>query len=213
MQQSPIFQTTCKDGKLRVDQMNISVVALFHRLVWSIPRDSVTNIIQRPGVLSTGVEIYSTHGVYIVETLSKSKASEFAALFVHPAPPQVQPQQSPTKPSPVPEQTVPRDIPIDAEIQRIKLEIEQRRLQLSQVNADMATIRSHYQQSHLHGGGKVVGFVRTWQQSDKDAQLRKLQPVKEQLQREKLALEQQLNQLKIRKAQGTTHITPPRQTK
>ncbi len=207
MQQPPIFQTTCKDGTLLVDQMNISVVAPFNKLVWSIPRNSVTNIIQKPGFLSTEVEIYSAHGVYIVRTLPKSKASELVALFVHSTPPQVQSLQQ------APAQTAPIGIPIDAEIQRIKMEIEQLRLQLSQVNANMTNIRSHYQQSHMHGGGKVGSFVRAVQRSDKDAKLKKQQPMKERLQREKLALEQQLGQLKILKAQGTTHIMPPGKAK
>jgi archaellum component FlaC len=98
-------------------------------------------------------------------------------------------------------------VPIDTEIERIKLEIEQVRLQLRQVSANMSSVRSHYQQGHIHGGGKVGGFVRAVQRSGKDASLRKQQPVKEQLQQEKLALEQQLNRLKILKTQGTTHIT------
>jgi hypothetical protein len=148
-----------------------------------------------------------------VQTLPKQKASEFVALFEHPSPQQVQSQQSQAKPSQAPGQTAPIGIPIHTEIQRIKMEIEQRRLQLSQINAEMTNIRSHYQQRHVHGGGKVGSFVRTLQRADTDAKLRKEQPVKERLQQEKLELEQQLNQLKILKAQGTTHIMPPRKTK
>ncbi len=210
MQQAPIFQTTCKDGTLLVDGMNISLVAPFNRLIWSISRNSVTNIIQKPGFLSSEVQIYSAHGVYVVQTLPKPKANELVALFVHSAPQQVRPQQSQMMPLQPPVQT---GIPIDAEIQRIKMEIEQRRLQLSQINTHMANIRSHYQQRHVHGGGKVGGFVRTVQRSSKDAELRKQQPVKERLQREKLALEQQLGQLKLLKSQGTTHLVQPRKAK
>jgi hypothetical protein len=119
--------------------------------------------------------------------------------------PQVQPRQSQ-----VPMQSSmqqPMGTPIDAEIQRVKMEIEQRRLQLSQVNANMSNIRAHYQQKHVHGGGQLGSFVRGVQRSTKDAQLKKQQPIKERLQREKLALEQQLSKLKMLKAQGITHIT------
>jgi hypothetical protein len=86
----------------------------------------------------------------------------------------------------------PMGAPIDVEIQRVKMEIEQRRLQLSQVNANMSNVRAHYQQKHVHGGGQLGGAVRDIQRSNKDARLKKQQPIKERLQREKLALEQQL---------------------
>ncbi len=97
--------------------------------------------------------------------------------------------------------------PIDAEIKQVKMEIEQRRLQINQVNANMSNVRAHYQQKHVHGGGKFGSFVRGVQRSSKDAELKKQQPAKERLQREKLALEQQLSKLKLLKAQGVTHIT------
>jgi hypothetical protein len=203
MQQPSMFQTTCKDGHLLVDQLNISVVAPFNRLVWSIPRDSVTNVVQKHSFLSSEVEIYSAHGIYIVKTLPKPKANEFAALLAQPPLHQSQPQQVQAP------QTQSAGIPIDAEIQRVKLEVEQRRLHLREVSANMANIRSQYQQGHVHGGGKLGGFVRDVQRSGEDAKLRKQQPLKERLQREKLALEQQLSQLKLLKAQGVTHITPP----
>jgi len=97
-------------------------------------------------------------------------------------------------------------IPIDLEITRLKQEIKQRQLQLRQVNSEMAAIRAHYQQNHMHGGGKIGGFVRLVQQGGKDGQLKKYQPVKERLEREKLELEQQVNRLNLLKAQGTTYI-------
>jgi len=50
-------------------------------------------------------------------------------------------------------------------------------------------------------------MIGAMQRGGKDGKLRKQQPVKEQLQREKLALEQQLANLKTLKAQGMTHIT------
>lgn len=204
MQQPPIFQTTCKDGQLLVDQLNISVVAPFNRLVWSIPRSSVTNIIPKYGLIMAEVEIHSTHGVYTVKTLPKPKANELAGLLAQHGAPVRTFQQAPAQPA---------GVPIDAEIQRVKLEIEQRRLQLRQVGTNMANIRSHYQQSHVHGGGKLGGVVRDMQRSGKDAKLRKQQPVKERLHREKLALEQELNHLKILKAQGITHITRSKKAK
>jgi hypothetical protein len=99
-------------------------------------------------------------------------------------------------------------IPIDEAINQVKLAIQQLGLQIRQVNANMATVRAHYQQSHMHGGGKVGGFIRDGQRTGKDANLKKQQPVKEQLQQRKLTLEQRLNELKILKAQGTTYIRP-----
>lgn len=100
-----------------------------------------------------------------------------------------------------------QQIPIDEEIKRVKVEIEKRRLQLKQVNTGMANTRAHYQQGHLRGGGKVGGFIRLFQGASKDAKLKKQQPVKEQLQKEKQALEEQLSNLKILKLQGITHVT------
>ncbi len=139
---------------------------------------------------------------YPVPTMKKKEAQQAIlqayASFVNANPPQDRQQ--------VPGRTVPMGVPIDSEIQRVKMEIEQRRLQLKQVNATMSNIRSHYQQGHVHGGGKLGSFVRSVQRSGKDSKLRKQQPVKERLQREKLSLEQRLNELKILKAQGITHI-------
>lgn len=136
---------------------------------------------------------------------SKKKEAERAILDAQArwitSNPQVQPQQPQ-----IPTQQ-PMGTPIDVEIQRVKMEIEQRRLQLSQVNANMSNIRAHYQQKHVHGGGQFGGVVRDIQRSNKDARLKKQQPIKERLQREKLTLEQQLSNLKMLKAQGITHIT------
>lgn len=96
---------------------------------------------------------------------------------------------------------------IEAEIQRVKLEIEQNRLLLRQVNTTMASIRAHYQQEPAHGRTLWLGkSKREIQRSRKDADLQKHQPVKEKLQQEKLTLEQYLSQLKLLKAQGVTHI-------
>lgn len=105
----------------------------------------------------------------------------------------------------------PMGIPIGAEIQRVKMEIEQRRLQLGQVNAFISSVHAHYQQNHVHGGGQFGGFVRAVQQSSKDAELRQQQPIKERLQQEKIVLGQQLSRLKLLKAQGITHVNqmPP----
>lgn len=102
----------------------------------------------------------------------------------------------------------PSGVPIDAEIQRIQFQIEQCRLQLSGVNASMASTRAHYSQHHVHGGGKAGHFVRGMQRAGKDGRLASMQPHKEQLQQQKLALEQQLSHLKMLKAQGITHVQP-----
>lgn len=117
-------------------------------------------------------------------------------------------QFSGSPPPPVPQQQVlQQSIPIDMEIQRVKLEIENYKLQLRQVNTQMTSTRSRYQQGHVHGGGKVGGFIRSAQRFNKDMNLIKQQPVKEQLQREKLAREQYLLQIKTLKAQGVQFIT------
>jgi len=116
-----------------------------------------------------------------------------------------QPQQPRMSMQPVLQQ--PAGTPIDAKINQVKMEIEQRRLQLSQVNANMSSARAHYSQKHVHGGGKFGGFIRDVQRSNKDSMLKKQQPLKERLHREKLVLEQQLSNLKMLKAQGITHIT------
>jgi len=98
-------------------------------------------------------------------------------------------------------------VPIDLEIARVKQEIEQKRLQLRQVKSEMANIRAHYSQSvHMHGGGTVGKLVRAAQHGAKNGRLKSHQGNKERLEREKLALDQQLNQLKVLKAQGTTHV-------
>lgn len=109
----------------------------------------------------------------------------------------------PSRQQPVPQQ----QIPIDMEIQQVQLKIEQCKLQLREVSTNMANARSHYQQRHIHGGGKFGSLIRSSQRGSKDAKLRKQQPAKERLQREKLAQEQYLHQLKSIKAQGIRFIT------
>jgi len=100
----------------------------------------------------------------------------------------------------------PMGIPIGTEIQRVKMEIEQRRLQLGLVNASISSVNEHYEQNHVHRGGPFGDFVRAVQQSSKNSELRQQQPIKERLQREKIVLGQQLSRLKILKAQGITHV-------
>jgi hypothetical protein len=98
-------------------------------------------------------------------------------------------------------------IPIDQEIQDVKAALDQVKLNLKQVNANMSAIRAQYSQHHVHGGGKLGGFVRGAQRSGKDHALAKQQPVKNSLTQQKLQLEQQLTHLKALKAQGVTYIT------
>jgi septation ring formation regulator EzrA len=97
-------------------------------------------------------------------------------------------------------------IPIDPEIQRVKGLLDQVKLNLKQVNANMSAIRAQYSQHHVHGGGKLGGFVRGVQRSGKDHALAKLQPTKNNLTQQKINLENQLAQLKALKAQGKTHV-------
>lgn len=118
------------------------------------------------------------------------------------------PPNQPAYGSPQPMYQQPSGIPIDAEIQRLQLQIEQCRIQLSGVNSQMSATRAHYSQHHVHGGGQFGHLVRGAQRSGKDAALRKQQPHKEQLQRQKLALEQQLLHLRSLKAQGVAFVQP-----
>jgi hypothetical protein len=103
-------------------------------------------------------------------------------------------------------QPPPHPVPINNEIQRVKLEIEQRRLKLREVNTQMANIRARYQQ------WRVGGIIGMFQRGMKNDDLAALQPTKERLQREKLKLEHYLNQLKTLKVQGTKFVTllPPK---
>jgi hypothetical protein len=160
--------------------------------------------------MQTGIPLFmgitiTVNGQPQMVPTSKKKEVERAILDAKArlfAGPRVQPQQPQ-----VPIQAMPTGTPIDVEIQQVKLAIQQKGLQLKQINANMASIRSQYSQHHVHGGGKLGGFVRGAQRSGKDHALAKQQPAKEKLQREKLALEQQLSHLKMLKAQGVTHIT------
>lgn len=93
-------------------------------------------------------------------------------------------------------------IPIDMEIQRVKQEIQQKKLSLREVNTKMASQRAHYQQQYHFKG--ALGRV---QRASKNIRLAQSQPIKEKLQKEKLALEQYLLHLQTLKAQGIRMIT------
>lgn len=95
--------------------------------------------------------------------------------------------------------------PIDYVIKDVRALVEMRQLQLRQVNTEMASIRAHYQQGHLHGGGKFGGFVRIVQRGTKNAKLKELQKSKEVKQLMIMQLEQCLSRLKMAKGQGVLY--------
>jgi hypothetical protein len=179
----------------------------------AIPLNQIVNIqLGMMGIMQ--ITIQTTGGqAYSVPTMKKQEAQQAIlqaqSRFVNANPPQPILYQQPPQAMPMqpPPQIAPAGTPIDIEIQQVKLAIRQKGLQLKQTNANMASIRSQYSQHHVHGGGKLGGFVRGAQRSGKDHALARQQPAKEKLQREKLALEQQLAHLKALKAQGVTHIT------
>jgi hypothetical protein len=183
--QEPLYQTSYMGFYIKVFYDRVEFRS--SQGVQSIPMSKLAGV-QVASMLIMQITIQTTDGrAYPVPTMKKQEAQQAIlqayARFVNANSPylamQPQYQQPSFPPAQAPMQTAPMGVPIDAEIQRIKLEIEQLRLQLSQVNANMSSVRSHYQQGHIHGGGKVGGFVRAVQRSGKDANLRKQQPVKE----------------------------------
>jgi len=179
-QPTAVFQTICKQGKLHIENGTIFVKAIFIGIVWSIPISHIIAVTSAStGFMTAEVNVYTAQGLQKIETLNKKKAAELVAFL-----------------------NSPQVLPIDMEMQRTKFEIEQRRLSLREINTTMSSQRSRYQQSHVNG------FIGQMQRSDKNAHLRKNQPMKEKLQQEKLLLERHLNQLQLLKSQGVSSAFP-----
>ncbi len=177
--QSP-FQAKCKEGMLYVDNSSV-LVTNKKGPVWSVPIQSIVLINQRKHLFSVDVSIYTVQGEHRAKHLPKQQANHFLALFANHQPPH---------------------IPIDEEIERIKFEIENYRLNLREVNMAMANKRSRYQQGH------AGGFIGQMQRGAKNADLSRYQPIKEKIEQEKLQLERQLQQLKLSKKQGIKTVVP-----
>jgi hypothetical protein len=182
MQQT--FQSRCQAGFLFIDQTTISLVTFLHREpIWRMPRNSMITFTVKWRFISGDLEIVSAQGTYTLRYLPKKKVQEFMVLF-----------------------STPEIVPIESETQRLQFEIEQRRLELRQVNTTMANARAHYEQTRWRGGGDINRIVRASQKGRELGTLKRQQPMKEQLQQEKLALEQRLQQLNVLKSQGSTTI-------
>jgi hypothetical protein len=198
-----LLNISCSQGHLQLTEQDmLQVVAPFNHVLWSIPRNSLLNIVEKQGMIFSAVEIQSSYGTYLVEMLKKNEAKELVTWLHNIPPGAAAAQYRPPRPG---------EVPIDVQIQQVKAAIEQKRLELRAVNTNMSAIRARYQQHHVHGGGKFGGFVRDIQRGSKDGRLSKLEPSKEKLQREKLFLEQHLAHLKALKAQGVTHVIPPKE--
>lgn len=144
-----------------------------------MPLTSIIAITSSIGFMMGELTVFSVQGERKIETLQKKKALEILAFLNRP-----------------------QTIPVDREIQRTKFALEQCTLNLRQVNMNMSSTRAHYQQAHLHG------LIGDFQRGSKNANLRKNQPVKEQLQQRKLTLEKHLSQVQFQKSQGVTQVTP-----
>ncbi len=77
-----IFSCPCKTGQLQVDESTVQVVAPFKKLVWSVPRESVTGVTQQPGsMMAIDLTIHTTQGMYPAQMVSKPNVAKFLALF------------------------------------------------------------------------------------------------------------------------------------
>ena len=179
MQQPQSFKTTCRTGTLHIENGTIFIAAPLRGTIWASQITDVFAVIPKPGLMTAQITLFTTQGEYAIQTLQQRKLSEILTLLNRP-----------------------QTLPIDMEIERAKFGIEQRRLELREVNMNMSNQRAHYQQSH------VGGFAGQLQRGSKNAQLKKSQPEKEKLQQEKLLLEKHLIQLQLLKSQGATRASP-----
>lgn len=76
-----LFNSPCKTGQLQVDETAIQVMTVFKKLVWSVPRNTVTKITQQQGMIFVDLNIHTTQGVYPAHRVSKPDAEKFFALF------------------------------------------------------------------------------------------------------------------------------------
>ena len=78
-----LFESHCKQGKLQVDETTIQVMLPFKKVVWSAPRNTVTQIEQKPtaSILAVNLTIYTTQGVYEASTFAKRHLGKLMDLF------------------------------------------------------------------------------------------------------------------------------------
>jgi hypothetical protein len=92
-------------------------------------------------------------------------------------------------------------IPIDEYLARLKTQKDNWQLELDKVNTQMSTIRAHYEQSRSNLFFKQSAH-------SKDHQLKKLQPTKEKLQQEILAIRTEITRIQALKRQGVKMVKP-----
>ncbi len=90
-------------------------------------------------------------------------------------------------------------ISIDEYLTTLKARKDTLQLQLTSVNTQMSTIRSHYEQSRGN-------FFFKESAHHKDHQLKKLQPTKEKLQKEILAVKAEIIRIQALKKQGVKMV-------
>jgi hypothetical protein len=92
-----------------------------------------------------------------------------------------------------------RQISIDEYLAQLKSRKDTLQLQLDGINTQMSNIRAHYQQSRSNFIFKETAY-------GKNSQLKSLQPTKEKLQREILAVKTELTRIQTLKRQGVTKV-------
>ncbi|SRR5260221_258784 len=77
-----LFSCPCRVGQLQVDESIVQVVAPFKKLVWSVPRESITGVTQQPGNMTAlDLTIHTTQGMYQAQMVSKANLAKFLAFF------------------------------------------------------------------------------------------------------------------------------------
>jgi len=90
-------------------------------------------------------------------------------------------------------------IPIDEYLAQLKDRRDTLQLELNGINTQMSNIRARYQQSRSN-------FIFKESAYGKNSQLKSLQPTKEKLQREILAVKTEITRIQTLKKQGTTTV-------
>lgn len=77
-----VFHAPCKTGQLQVDTTTVQATAPFGKIVWSIPRDSITRIVQQStGAITVDLTIITVTGLYPAPYMTKKNAAKFLAFF------------------------------------------------------------------------------------------------------------------------------------
>ena len=76
-----LFDEPCRTGRLQVDEAVVQVVAPFKKVVWSVPRQSVTGITQQAGAIASDLTIHTTQGSFSAPFVAKRYVTPFLALF------------------------------------------------------------------------------------------------------------------------------------